>query len=186
MKISVIKLIVIAVVIGAIVEGVSIYRSLSYWGPQKHSENTATPNAMNFLKLSLSDLNQQPQSLQQWSGKTIVINFWATWCEPCKEEMPMLSQIQKDVANQQVQFVGIGVDDAKELQNWIKKSPTSYPILVGNDSTLELTRALGNEQQGIPFTLIISPTGNVIYKKLGKVKQEDIMKALATTHPPQA
>ncbi|KXW56691.1 TlpA family protein disulfide reductase [Ferrovum sp. PN-J185] len=182
MKISVIKIIVIAIMIGVIVEGISIYRSLSYWGPQRHSEQSQNTSGDRFLQLTLNDLKNHPQSLKQWAGKTLVVNFWATWCEPCKEEMPLLSKLSQQVNSQQIQFVGIGVDDMKELQIWIKNSPTQYPILVGNDNTLELTRALGNEQQGIPYTIVISPTGGILYKKLGKVKEEELLQVFSSTH----
>ncbi|KRH78531.1 thiol-disulfide oxidoreductase ResA [Ferrovum sp. JA12] len=178
MKISVLKIIVIAVIVGVIIEGVSIYRSLNYWGPHQHSQNEVSPSAIPFLQLNLKDLKEHSQALNQWPGKTLVINFWATWCEPCKEEMPMLSQLQNDLRDKQVQFVGIGVDEEKDLKAWLQTRSISYPILVGNDSTLEMTRTLGNEQQGIPFTLVISPSGIVIYKKLGKVKEEDIKNIL--------
>ncbi|MBU6467907.1 MAG: TlpA family protein disulfide reductase [Betaproteobacteria bacterium] len=178
MKISVIKIIVVAIIIGVVVEGISIYRSLNYWGPKTHSQLESTPSAAPFLKLTLQDLKEHPQALSQWPGKTLVINFWATWCEPCKEEMPMLSQLQNNFRSKQVQFIGIGVDDPKDLKAWLQTRQISYPIFVGNDSTLEMTRALGNEQQGIPFTMVVSPSGSIVYKKLGKVKEEEMKQLL--------
>lgn len=139
-----------------------------------------TPEAdVHLRELTLPDLKQHPQSLRQWDGRVLVVNFWATWCEPCKEEIPLLNHVQQDLGEQQVQFVGIGVDEPAALLDFVQHQPFSYPVLSGSDQTLALTRSLGNSQQGIPFTVVFDPRGRAVLQKLGRVEERELRQAIA-------
>ncbi|SPU49185.1 thiol:disulfide interchange protein [Bordetella trematum] len=120
-----------------------------------------------LLDLSLPDLAGQAQSLSQWRGQPMVINFWATWCKPCVKEMPELQAIHEKAGK--VRFVGIGVDTADNMRKFVEKVPVSYPLLVMGAGALELLRGLGNPSGGLPFTLILNADGSIRQKILGQI-----------------
>ena len=92
----------------------------------------------------LDDERGERQTLAQWRGKILVVNFWATWCPPCREEMPYFSRLHTDYAAQGVQFVGIAVDSAAAVQAFAAREQISYPLLVGGQGSVELSAELGN------------------------------------------
>ncbi len=180
MKLPLVKLIILIVLAFAVWEGVAIYHSLHYWG---HDESRiAPPKAVlsPILALSLPDLGQQSQALRQWQGRVLVVNFWAAWCEPCKDEMPMLKEMQAAWAADQVRFVGIGIDEPEALRAYLKHQPMNYPMLVGTQDTLVMTGPYGNPQEGIPFTLVFDRNGEVVLKKLGRIQASELRQAILT------
>jgi thiol-disulfide isomerase/thioredoxin len=112
------------------------------------------------LSLTLPDAAGQAQALAQWRGRILVVNFWATWCGPCVEEMPELSSLQSEHDPGQVQIIGIGVDSASNIAQFQAKSPVAYPLLVAGAGGIELSRNFGNEVGGLPFTVIIDARGD--------------------------
>lgn len=135
------------------------------------------------MKLELTNLNRQRQSLEQWKGKVLVINFWATWCGPCKEEMPEFSRVSERYAGKEVQFVGIGIDSVDNIAKFAQQYPVAYPLLAGENDAIQVSAALGNKIMALPFTAILDRKGAVSRVKLGKMTQQDldaaIQKALA-------
>lgn len=131
-----------------------------------------------LLALTLPDLEGKPQSLTQWKGKVLVANFWATWCPPCKEEMPEFSRINSEYASNGVQFVGISIDSAEKVAAFQKEFPVSYPLLIGNLETLQLSSDLGNRAKALPFTVILRADGSIQQVKLGKFATSDLEKAI--------
>lgn len=125
-----------------------------------------------LLDLSLPDLAGQPQTLSQWRGQPMVINFWATWCKPCVKEMPELQAIQEKAGK--VRFVGIGVDTADNMRKFVEKVPVSYPLLVMGTGALDMLRSLGNPSGGLPFTLILNADGSIRQKILGQIDPESL------------
>lgn len=140
---------------------------------------TSTDDApARLLALTLPDLSGRPQSLAQWKGKVLVVNFWATWCPPCKEEMPEFSRINTKYALNGVQFVGISIDSAEKVAEFRKEMDISYPLLISNLETLELSSDLGNRAKALPFTVILRPDGSPQQIKLGKYATTDLEKAI--------
>lgn len=115
---------------------------------------------------------------KEWQGKVLVVNFWASWCPPCVEEMPELEKLQREFSNQNVLFVGIAIDSPSNVREFLKKTPISYPIAMGGMNGSELYKALGNTQSALPFTIVISPLGKVISNKLGKISEEEVRSAI--------
>lgn len=111
-------------------------------------------------------------------GKTVVVNFWAPWCGPCVEEMPELTALHKEYAGRQVEFVGIGIDSASNIQQFMQKVPVSYPLAVAGFAGTELSRQFGNAAGGLPYTVVIAPDGAVSYRKMGRVTGADLRPAL--------
>lgn len=117
-------------------------------------------------------------SLSQWSGKVLVVNFWATWCPPCREEMPEFSRVQQKLAAKGVQFVGIGIDTPDNIINFQKAHPVSYPLLMGSYEVLKLTVELGNKSSALPFTVILDRNGRIAHSKMGKLSETELEQLL--------
>ena len=125
-----------------------------------------------LLALSLPDSAGQPQPLAQWHGKVLVVNFWATWCAPCREEMPDLVRAQNEYGAKGLQIVGIAVDNADKVQQFAKEIGLNYPALIGGYSAMDLSKDLGNSLVALPFTLVLDRRGKVVYTHLGPVKPD--------------
>ena len=129
--------------------------------------------------LPLQTLDGKPFTLVSLSGKTVVVNFWATWCAPCKEEMPDLVRLQTELAPRSVQFVGIGIDSADNMRAFAQKLAINYPLVFGTGATVSLVRALGNQIGALPYTIILNPTGSATFAKIGRILPEEIRDAVA-------
>ncbi len=130
------------------------------------------------MALTLPDLEGKTQALSQWRGKVLVANFWATWCPPCKEEMPEFSRISDKYASNGVQFIGISIDSAEKVAAFQKDVGVSYPLLISSLETLDLSTDLGNRAKALPFTVILRSDGSVQQVKLGKFATPDLEKAI--------
>ncbi len=120
----------------------------------------------------------KPINTQEWGQKVLVVNFWASWCPPCVEEMPQLEKLQSEFLQQNVLFVGIAVDSPSNVREFLKKTPVSYPIAMGGMNASQIYKALGNTQSALPFTVIINAKGKAIYSKLGKIDEEELRKVI--------
>lgn len=180
MKLPLMKLIILIALAFALWEGVAIYHSLHYWDRDKSRTEAPKASLSPILALSLPDLKQQSQALHQWQGRVLVVNFWAAWCEPCKDEMQMLRQMQSAWPADQVRFVGIGIDDREALRAYLKHQPMNYPMLVGTQDTLMMTGPYGNPQEGIPFTMVFGRNGEIVLKKLGRIQAPELRQAILT------
>lgn len=113
-----------------------------------------------------------------WRGKVLVVNFWASWCPPCVEEMPTLDQLQAEFLPQNVLFVGIGIDSPSNIRQFLEMTPVSYPIVIGGLEGSTLSKQLGNAQGALPYTIIIDAKGKATSSKLGKISEEELRKAI--------
>jgi thiol-disulfide isomerase/thioredoxin len=113
-----------------------------------------------------------------WRGKVLVVNFWASWCPPCIEEMPTLDQLQAEFLPQNVLFVGIGIDSPSNIRQFLEMTPVSYPIVIGGLEGSTLSKQLGNAQGALPYTIIIDAKGKPTSSKLGKISEEELRKAI--------
>ena len=123
---------------------------------------------------SLPDVKNQSQPLAQWKGKILLVNFWATWCHPCVQEMPELSNLQAKGKINNLQVIGIGIDSPENIQQFAAKYKISYPLYVGGVSASELMRKLGDGAGGLPFSLLIGPDGQVKKTYLGSLKIDQV------------
>ena len=131
-----------------------------------------------LTSLSLPDPTGVIQPLSQWRGKILVVNFWATWCPPCREEMPAFSRLALKHAANGVQFVGISIDTLNKVLEFQKLTPVSYPLLIGTMDTVQNTIALGNSAQALPFTAIYNRVGVIHSVKLGRLSEFELERQL--------
>jgi thiol-disulfide isomerase/thioredoxin len=133
----------------------------------------------NLYAQSLNDLAGKPQSLGQWKGKPLLVNFWASWCAPCVQEMPELSELAAKDGGKHFNVIGIGIDSPANLNEFVKKTKVAYPLYVGGMSGTDLSRELGNTHGGLPFTVLIGPDGQVRKTYLGRLKFDQLRADLA-------
>ena len=132
-----------------------------------------TNNAWEMAPFHLEDLNGVKHSLEDWRGKVIMVNFWASWCSPCQYEIPEFVHYQKTYADRNLQLVGIGVDEKRKLANVARSLGINYPVLVLNPmDSRQLMRKWGNETGIIPYTVVIARDGRIKYIHRGQMDQE--------------
>jgi thiol-disulfide isomerase/thioredoxin len=131
-------------------------------------------DAQALLGVSLPDAKGREQSIGQWKGKVLVVNFWATWCVPCREEMPEFVRAQQEFGARGLQFVGIAIDDAAKVDAFAAELGLNYPALIGGYGAMELSRSLGNRLGALPFTVIIDRAGRVSHTQLGPIKEAQL------------
>lgn len=119
--------------------------------------------------------------LADWSNRIRVINFWATWCPPCRAEMPAFSRVQERFADKGVHFVGIGVDSADKIIEFSKTNPVSYPLVMGRQEDLELTALLGNGPLGLPFTMVLDRSGRLDSVQVGRLSESELERRILRT-----
>ena len=120
----------------------------------------------------------KPVDTTQWQGKVLVVNFWASWCPPCVEEMPTLDKLQAEFKSQNVLFVGIGIDSPSNIRQFLEMTPVSYPIVIGGLEGSNLSKQMGNSQGALPYTIIINSQGKSTSSKLGKISEEELRKSI--------
>ena len=139
----------------------------------------STPTAAApITSLVLPDTQGVNQPMSQWRGKIVVVNFWATWCPPCREEMPGFSRIAVKYSSNGVQFVGISIDTLNNVIDFQKSAPVSYPLLIGTMDTVQSTVSIGNTAQALPFTAIFDRSGNLHSVTLGRLSEADLEQRL--------
>ncbi|STQ89114.1 TlpA family protein disulfide reductase [Iodobacter fluviatilis] len=126
-----------------------------------------------IFSAQLPDLQNKMQSFAQWKGKPAIINFWATWCSPCREEIPEFIALQKQYAGK-VRFIGVAIDEQKDVAAFAKQYGINYPVLFGEANAMELMRKEGNQLGGLPFTAIYNAKGERIAIELGRLKKEKL------------
>jgi len=133
-------------------------------------------DGVNLHTLTLPDLAGQAQNLSHYLGKPLLVNFWATWCAPCVKEMPALDALARRYPG--VQFLGIGIDTAANMRDFVAKVPVAYPLLVAGYEGVDLLRALGNSAGGLPFTVLFDASGQPVRQILGEVDMEALAQML--------
>ena len=125
-----------------------------------------------------TDTAGRAQSLGQFQGKVVVLNFWATWCGPCREEMPAFARIQARWGGRGVQVVGVSVEDAAKVARFGNELSINYPLWVG-EAASELSRRLGNTAGVLPHSAILDGSGRVVEQKVGPYTESELDGKLA-------
>lgn len=168
MKINKASVHVAIYVLAIIFLGFSIFRI--FLMPSEKNNTSTTP----LFTSIINDPEGKPQSLKQFENKIIVLNFWATWCEPCREEMPELSNFYTENSSKNVVVIGIAIDEAKAVKSYLKKTKVMYPILVDEDKGVILSKNLGNNQGILPYTVIINSNGSVQKTIFGRIHKDQL------------
>ena len=145
----------------------------------KYEPQRLTPGQTNAAQdalwaLSFDTPDGQPQAMSSFRGKPLLLNFWATWCPPCVEELPLLDAFYREHKSKGWQVLGLAVDQPSAVRKWLQAKPLSFAVgMAGLDGT-ELSKSLGNLAGGLPFTVLFGSSGAVLHRKTGKVSREDL------------
>jgi len=143
---------------------------------------TAKPasNSARRPDFSLPDIEGVEHKISEWDGKVILLNFWATWCPPCRREMPAFIKLQDQFGPQGFQVIGVAIDQVDLVEAFADNIGVNYPILVGENNAIKVTEAYGNQYGQLPYTVIIDRQGIVRHKKFGEVTYDE---AIAFINP---
>jgi thiol-disulfide isomerase/thioredoxin len=165
--------VVAAVAVAAIALAAGVYLALER---RAAAVDAAAVSAL--TRTTFPDLAGEQVSLERWRGKVIVVNLWASWCPPCREEIPGLVRIQQKFASNGVQIVGIAFDSAAKSRQAAAELGINYPILVAGLEAIDLTRKLGNRAGGLPYTLVLDRQGSPVATHLGILSEADLERIL--------
>jgi thiol-disulfide isomerase/thioredoxin len=118
---------------------------------------------------SLKDLQGKSTPIAAWTGKSLVINFWATWCAPCRREIPLLQGLSTEWADRGVQVIGIAVDHPQEVSAFARQLKIGYPLLIGEQDALDVAASLGFDSPVFPFTVFTDRRGEVVALYVGEL-----------------
>jgi thiol-disulfide isomerase/thioredoxin len=144
---------------------------------KRHAVNGITPHALAaFWATEFETPAGDALSMKTLQGRPLVINFWATWCAPCIEEMPLIDAFFRQNEQKNWQVLGLAIDQPSRVRQFLKQFPVRYTIGLAGLSGTELGKMLGNEAGGLPFTVVLDANGQLVQRKLGKLTPDDIKK----------
>ena len=142
------------------------------------TENGGNQSTQALFAATFPDEKGRPQALKNYAGKIVVLNIWATWCAPCREEMPELSKLHSAYQNQNLVVLGVAVDDITAISDFSKETIVSYPLFAADMQGMEIATHLGNNKGVLPYTVIIKTDGSVAKTYFGRVSQQLLEKTL--------
>jgi thiol-disulfide isomerase/thioredoxin len=148
------------------------FAGLGIYFSQLHAEKPKGSDALYASNLATvpTSPDEKTKSLAAYRNHVLVVNFWATWCAPCVQEMPELSALQTELSSKQVQFIGIGIDSQASMSEFAKKYHITYPLYVGGMEGTQLATTLGNKTSGLPFTVLLNKKGDIVKTYAGRLE----------------
>ena len=153
---------------------------LAWWRQRTPATGPTAPDAadpmaaVGLWSLSLATPEGGTLSLAALRGRPLLLNFWATWCPPCVEELPLLDRFYRVNSANGWQVLGIAVDQQDPVQRFLSRSPVAFPVVLAGFAGIELSKSLGNLSGGLPFTVVLNQSGAVAHRKMGKVTDADL------------
>lgn len=129
-------------------------------------------------QFSLPDLSGTPRSITEWDGQAMIVNFWATWCPPCRREIPLLIEMRDPAAARGIQIVGIAMDTFDAVVDYAAATGFNYPVLIGEQEAVEAAEGFGAEVIGLPLTVFTGRDGRVVEIHAGEITREDLLAAI--------
>ncbi len=166
-------LLTLAVLLAAGAAGFALYQ---HFGTSGHAAGGDSGLPSHRLAFSMPDLAGHVRPVSTWDGKTVLLNFWASWCGPCRQEMPLLVKAQRRYAAQGLQIVGIAIDSPGAARRFARSMHVDYPILVprSQEKGISLAGAYGDSIGGLPYTVIYGPRGTVLAAHAGELHEAEL------------
>jgi len=167
------------VLVGLLISGIATYQlqrqsNQENLPPEPAAESTEGIPVDTHIDFTLPDLDGNMRQLSEWSGKGRLVNFWATWCAPCRREIPLLKRTQETHGADGIQVIGIAVDFPEQVAAYAEEAQFNYPILVGQEDAMAAAEASGIDFIGMPFTMVIAPGGELIKTHIGEIVEVHI------------
>ncbi len=131
-------------------------------------------------EFNLPDMTGKVRNISEWDGKVVVINFWATWCPPCREEIPEFVKLQEKYADSGLQFIGIALQQAEDVRDFANMMGMNYPILVGEEAVIQISTEYGNSIGALPYTAIVDRQSRIAFLKRGPLSREVAEKVITS------
>ncbi|MES1195361.1 MAG: TlpA disulfide reductase family protein [Steroidobacter sp.] len=144
------------------------------------SSSSLKAPVLTLPEFSLKDRDDKLISIRSWPNKSLIVNFWATWCEPCRREMPLLLKLQQEHAADGFQVIGIAIDFRDAVLKYADAMHISYPLLIGEQDGFAAADSFGIDASGLPFTVFTDKNGNIITTHLGELHPEQAKLILDT------
>ena len=152
-----------------------------YWLAREVQEERVTGQAA--ADFSLPDLAGKNRALSEWRGKLVVLNFWATWCPPCRDEIPLLIKLRAEQQPRGVEILGVAVDEADAVRVYSGSVGITYPILIAGPDAFALMAAFGNPAGVLPYTVLLSPRGEILSQQRGAFSERELAELVARHLP---
>jgi thiol-disulfide isomerase/thioredoxin len=166
----------IAVALVAAAAGFAIYQFgiAPRVNPQPEVAAEAAPESASSVPevlpdFTLADIDGQPRSIRSWEGKSMIVNFWATWCAPCRREIPLLKKIQAEHGAEGFQIVGVAVDFREDVLKYAQEIGIDYPVLIGEQEGLDAVNKFGQGSLGFPFTVFTDNQQRIVMFHVGEI-----------------
>jgi len=127
-----------------------------------------------FPAFQLTGLDGNQRDFSEWAGKHRLVNFWATWCAPCRREIPLLKAFQEEYGENGFHVIGIAVDFADQVAKYAESAQFNYPVLVGQDDAMAVAETSGIDFIGLPFTMIVAADGELLNSHIGEIVEADL------------
>ena len=137
-------------------------------GPESDPSAARTPD------FQFVDQHGVRRRMADWQGRVVVVNFWATWCSPCRTEIPLLIDLQAQLGARGLQLVGIALDDLESVQAYAREVGLNYPTAQGDQSALDVMQRFGNRTGVLPFTVVVDRRGNIVHRHAGPLTRVQI------------
>ena len=142
--------------------------------PQQVIEQPQALEIVTYPSFTLPDVTGTRHDFSEWAGKNRVLNFWATWCAPCRREIPLLKAFQDEQGGNGFQVIGIAVDFPEPVANYSEAAEFNYPILVGEQDAMAVAESSGVEFVGLPFTMFVASDGELLSAYIGELHQSHL------------
>jgi thiol-disulfide isomerase/thioredoxin len=167
----------VAIAVAAAAAGLALYLSRQPELPAPAAGPAAVAEPARLVEtlpqFQLADREGQLRTLQDWPDRALIVNFWATWCAPCRREIPLLQQLQREHGAEGFQVIGIAVDFRDKVIAYADEMRIEYPLLIGEQEALDAAAAFGVESVGFPFTVFSDRQGRVVTAHLGELTGEE-------------
>jgi thiol-disulfide isomerase/thioredoxin len=160
----------LALLLVCAVAGTAGFGAWHWWQGREAREVSAIARA----DLAFPDTDGRVRRLDEWRGKLVLLNFWATWCTPCLKEIPLLVETQQQYGPRGLQIVGIAMDDLDPVKAFAARLRVNYPILIGQADVAIAMDELGDELGAFPFSVLIAPDGRILDRSSGDLSHEEI------------
>jgi thiol-disulfide isomerase/thioredoxin len=143
------------------------------WRASRSSVSSKSVEA-DFWQRAFTTPSGQILPMSSFRDKPLLLNFWATWCPPCIEELPLLSSFYKEKIANGLQILGLAIDQQDPVRRFLARTPVTFPVALAGNSGVDLSRSLGNSLGGLPFTVVLNSSGQIVQNKMGQISTDEL------------